>query len=664
MVNAPIPVLMLGADDIAPRCSSISVKHGRTNPREQPDASSLTFELVGPITIPDRAPVSLDLIHDGSTFRRFAGYVSDVRTSYLETTDGWQLAYQVTCVSPLAILGRRLIGDTPWPLDTDTQRAARILSLIGPASVSWDGTSTANLGVGFIGTDPASWPSWSTVIEGKGQLVRLTQAGVPRPNLWPQPLTAADWRGPGTAVPITGGLRVTDAIGWSSYLALFDQPIELDTSYVLSAKVTNNGPTAVPLLWFWAQSGGAQLNRPGVTVQPGATEYVTAAFTTDDASRGTTIRIWLYPTADAAALDITEVSFTSDGNRENGWGWAHVDAMGDPGELIRWTAVARAPAGGPAWVLGGFLDQNVSAAQVIPDSKWRTYQAITRRDASGYTGGLNIYPADFTNVAGHHVDFDSIVALESGTPWEVVGPDGPRVLARDVDRRQALDLLSSVASDAGGLLVQRRNGTISYQSAGYRDLLRPVALDLGPDEVLTAVEHARDTTTIVNSVTVVYGPPRDPQDRAEWSADDPTSVLSGLMQERIDTQLAQLVDAQSMANRVLARYSTLEWDTPALKLDAGPLSSDQLTHLLALDVSDLIRLAAPTAAWPAGSSFWVEGWAEDIEPERYQITLAISARNRFSKGITWAQSPGTWSDVDEATRWIDADDLATALGRT
>ena len=149
---------------------SASVLHGRDDPSSQPVASTATIELVGPLP-PEAvigARVGLVAELDGSSTRG-----SRARSRILGI--GWDSVDvarpRVVAVGDLGRLGRRIVGDVPWPQELDGARVARILTLAGfaPDPLTSDPGSVAVL-ARDVDRQPALGLAQATADDGAGIL--------------------------------------------------------------------------------------------------------------------------------------------------------------------------------------------------------------------------------------------------------------------------------------------------------------------------------------------------------------------------------------------------------------------------------------------------------------------------------------------------------------
>ena len=132
--------VLVGGADISCLVDSVSVSHGRDDAGSQPEASSATISLsldAATTTLPDvvdvGAAVQVTTQTDAGTFDRFMGSVTDIALGWDEAGASTPDAGvgQIVAVSSLADLGRRVVGDEPWPQELDGARVARVLAAAG-----------------------------------------------------------------------------------------------------------------------------------------------------------------------------------------------------------------------------------------------------------------------------------------------------------------------------------------------------------------------------------------------------------------------------------------------------------------------------------------------------------------------------------------------------
>jgi hypothetical protein len=126
--------------DISCLVDSASISHGRDDPGSQPEASSATINLTVdataetlPAAVDVGATVSVTTQTSAGTFDRFLGRITDLALGWddagANTPDAG--VGQVVAVGILGDLGRRVVGDEPWPQELDGARVAKVMAAAG-----------------------------------------------------------------------------------------------------------------------------------------------------------------------------------------------------------------------------------------------------------------------------------------------------------------------------------------------------------------------------------------------------------------------------------------------------------------------------------------------------------------------------------------------------
>jgi hypothetical protein len=116
---------------------TVTIRHGRSKPDGQPDASSCS--LVSKAAILPEVGQTLTVELGPSAIASFGTvaaatprFVGRITTAQLVPEPGDQSRRRrvnITATGQLASLGRQLVGDAPWPQETDGARVARLLAL-------------------------------------------------------------------------------------------------------------------------------------------------------------------------------------------------------------------------------------------------------------------------------------------------------------------------------------------------------------------------------------------------------------------------------------------------------------------------------------------------------------------------------------------------------
>lgn len=151
----PTATVTFGADDVSCLAETATIRHGRGDPSGQPDASTIVVDL--PLQIPATVTVGTAVVLDahlgGSTYRRFTGTVTDIAVTF---DDPDHPVTTVIAASPLAVMGRRIIGDTPWAQELDGARVNRAITL---AAVPTDALRTDAGTVAVLARDVDAQPA-------------------------------------------------------------------------------------------------------------------------------------------------------------------------------------------------------------------------------------------------------------------------------------------------------------------------------------------------------------------------------------------------------------------------------------------------------------------------------------------------------------------------
>lgn len=172
----PAAVITFAGTDQTCLVESGTIRHGRDDPTSQPEADSATLEAWGPL--PAGVDIGTDLVVNavlaGTTYPRFAGKVTDLQISW-ETVD--TPTAQIIAVGQLASMGRRIIGDAPFPQELDGARANRAIGLAG---VPTDAARTDPGSLNILGRDVDAKPALSVAqdaaSDGSG-MVWMTKDG-------------------------------------------------------------------------------------------------------------------------------------------------------------------------------------------------------------------------------------------------------------------------------------------------------------------------------------------------------------------------------------------------------------------------------------------------------------------------------------------------------
>lgn len=131
-----------GAEQVDMTClvDSVSLHYGRDDTTTQPEAATATLDVsldTGDEALPDGLEIGsilrITTTTPETTSVRFVGRITDIALGWDDAGPDTPnaLAGQIIAASPLSELGRRVVGDVPWPQELDGARVARIMSNAG-----------------------------------------------------------------------------------------------------------------------------------------------------------------------------------------------------------------------------------------------------------------------------------------------------------------------------------------------------------------------------------------------------------------------------------------------------------------------------------------------------------------------------------------------------
>lgn len=268
---------------------------------------------------------------------------------------------------------------------------------------------------------------------------------------------------------------------------------------------------------------------------------------------------------------------------------------------------------------------------------------------------------------GGWLEVDWTGTLVDGAPdvWIDWTADPGTVAVVAVDGTQpgdALSLLDSIGEDAAALVAYRRGGTVEYQDANRR------GPDVSPSAFLDAATilasqftPGQDVGGVVNDVEVRYGVDGSGVFRV---VDEESVAARGRFQVSLSTQLAGAPDAADLATRIVGRLGVPRWSTPTTRVPVWWIDEGTAHDVLALDVSDLVAWELPPSLSMLEPVQWCEGWDDRVDWRgsrcEWTVALSLSDRSRFVAPVLWRDvDPGTtWAAA--VGRWLDADRIADA----
>lgn len=163
-------------------------------------------------------------------------------------------------------------------------------------------------------------------------------------------------------------------------------------------------------------------------------------------------------------------------------------------------------------------------------------------------------------------------------------------------------------------------------------------------------------STIINSVQVSYGT-ATPQDT--YTNTDATSIATfDLRKTQIDTQLAELADAQRRAQLVLTAQASERYSLGEISVLIHALDASTRTAVLGMQEGARVVITDLPQPNPTGTSQFLgvlEGWSEQHSDGLWTLGISLSDPRFSYATISWAEAPATatWGGVPVSKTWSD-----------
>lgn len=248
----------------------------------------------------------------------------------------------------------------------------------------------------------------------------------------------------------------------------------------------------------------------------------------------------------------------------------------------------------------------------------------------------------------------------------------------------ALDLLTTLGSQTGGTLCDLPDGAVlweSYSRRGYgynpahwadldpldtwADLpyvwadiydrvdTAPLTVELPHTSVAWSPVWRNTSQTILNDVTVIYGPT---QTTSETDTDPASIITHGRRAFTLSTQLHEATDAQSRASDVIRTQSEPRYAVQSVEVLVETLTDPTRASLL--DVISGSKVGIDQLPQPAPIDDFVgvcEGWAETYTPGLHRLVLSLSDPRFSYQVVRWNEISAvlTWAGVDPTVQWYN-----------
>lgn len=168
----PVATVTFGTTPAEITCEveTATIRHGRDDPSSDPDADAATLGIFGlvPPEVDIGTPITVQATTAGVTSVRFVGKVTDVGIGW-DSPD--RPIGQIIAVGALADMGRRVVGDAPFPQETDGARANRAIALAGvPTDAARTDLGTLQVLPRDVDAQPALQVAQDAADDGGGML--------------------------------------------------------------------------------------------------------------------------------------------------------------------------------------------------------------------------------------------------------------------------------------------------------------------------------------------------------------------------------------------------------------------------------------------------------------------------------------------------------------
>lgn len=250
-------------------------------------------------------------------------------------------------------------------------------------------------------------------------------------------------------------------------------------------------------------------------------------------------------------------------------------------------------------------------------------------------------------------------ALTWNTFDYVIGDIDPGIYtlaAYSGDTTSAYSFAALAAISGQGAIYETADGLINYANAQHRttEVQNNGFLQLDPDDVeLSNIAVTSSAGDVVNETTVNYA-------SGEATAKNSESMgLYGRRSNSVDTQLANMVDAQAWADRAVALYAyprkNISSFTVPIHLDS--ISDTQRDALIGITFGQPVEIAGLPAPLIGGPfQGFVEGWTFRIRERAVEVSLNVSEYSLSVVSMRWKDiNPAeAWNTINPATTWQKA----------
>jgi hypothetical protein len=279
-------------------------------------------------------------------------------------------------------------------------------------------------------------------------------------------------------------------------------------------------------------------------------------------------------------------------------------------------------------------------------------------DAAGRVADLGVRDiGDVPWPVEYAVDRANRILTGAGLPFAVEGAPTIQVNARDVDRKDALGLITSLAQDTGAAVFDQPDGTIVFQhySARVQDKTKPLPMEVDGCVVLWEPSWEMTAGDVINSVTIPFGPEVQGGTRPTVTVTNPASVTK--FQRRhatVSGDLADELSARERGSMIIDLHSLPHWAMDGVVVLLDKVQS--ALPFLNLRCGSLVKIVGmPQPAPEVDPVRIVEGWTHAMGVNRDVLTLRLSHPSHSYAAIPWEVVPidVRWMDVAPTVQFRD-----------
>ena len=197
--------------------------------------------------------------------------------------------------------------------------------------------------------------------------------------------------------------------------------------------------------------------------------------------------------------------------------------------------------------------------------------------------------------------------------------------ARDVDAQDALRLVSDYPIGSMTMLVDERDGKVSWHSAKHRDGKDPLTL---PAQIIDGESYRPSLSAkvggILNRIKVRYGVAPEGGEQPEFLVEDAESIADfGRYERSLTTELGNVTNAQAVAETLLAQYREARYKADSMTLRIEELSLNDQELVEQIEPAQPLWVAGMPLPAPDPWHCWVEGVTDVFTNATWLRTLRL-----------------------------------------